>query len=320
MKRIGNLFDQVTDYQTLLLAFRRARRGTGWTAETRHFFFHLEPELLRLQETLETGRYRPGAYRYFPIRDPKPRLIAVAPFRDRVVHHAIVHALEPVYERCFIHDSYATRPGKGTHAAIRRAQTFARRWPWYLKMDIEKYFESADHGVLLGLLERKLKDRRLLALLERIIHNGAISGRGLPIGNLTSQFLANVYLDPLDHYLKEEQGVRGYLRYMDDFVAFGENKQELLTLRHTIGDYLTERLRLRLKIDATWLNRSSHGLSFLGMRVFPNLIRVKPENRRRSLKRLQRRLAQWAAGEIDDARLAQSLTSIQAHLGYFSRA
>jgi len=171
LKRINNLFSKVTSYQNLLIASRLAMKGSGRTAATCQFFFHLETEILSLQTELLNGTYQPGSYRYFTIFDPKERVIAVAPFRDRVVHHAVVRILTTIYERVFIYDSYATRPNKGTHAAIKRAQKFIRRWPWYLKADIKKYFDNVNHGTIMDILKRKLKDRQLLDLLDRIIRN-----------------------------------------------------------------------------------------------------------------------------------------------------
>jgi RNA-directed DNA polymerase len=317
VQRIGHLFEQVTSYENLYTAFRLARRGCGNTPQVCRFFFHLERELLRLQDELQSSSYRPGVYHYFTIQDPKERVIAVAPVRDRVVHHAIVRVLTPIYERVFIFDSYATRPGKGTHAAIRRAQSFLRRWQFYLKTDIAKYFDSVDHDILLTLLRCKLKDRLLLELLERIIRNTPVPGKGLPIGNLTSQFLANVYLDPLDHELKDVLGLRGYIRYMDDLVLFSDSKPELRRLRPTLEAFLSDRLSLRLKPAATFLSRASHGLSFLGMRIFPQIIRVKPENKRRSLRRLRQMLAAWRRGESAEERMQQRLVSLTGHLRYF---
>lgn len=317
MKRIGNLFEQVASFQHLYHSFRLAKRGCGNTPEICRFFFDLEPELLRLQTELQHGSYQPGAYRYFTICDPKERVIAVAPFRDRVVHHAVVGALTPIYERVFIYDSYATRPAKGTHAAIRRAQRFLRKWRLYLKTDVEKYFESVDHEILLDILTRKIKDRQLLDLLERIIRNSSTPGKGLPIGNLTSQFLANVYLDPLDHFIKETLRVKGYLRYMDDMVAFGNEKPLLRQQRTAITQFLDERLKLRIKENATFLNPSAQGLRFLGMRIFPGMIRVKRENRRRSLRKLKQTEEAWQRGEIDEDAMQQRMTSISGHLRYF---
>lgn len=317
MKRYGNLFEQAVSFETLLLAFRRAMKGCGRNHATCKFFFELEPQILNLQKEMKDGTYQPGAYHFFTIRDPKERVIAVAPFRDRVVHHAVVHVLTPIYERSFIYDSYATRAGKGTHAAILRAQKFMRHRRWYLKTDIEKYFDTADHQILLDILSRKLKDRNLMQLLERIIRNTPVPDKSLPIGNLTSQFLANVYLDPLDHRIKDELGVRCYVRYMDDFVLFSDSKKELLSLRSEIEQFLSQRLKLSLKPGATWLNRSSHGLSFLGMRIFPRFIRVKTENRKRSLRRLEKKITYWKQGQLDEDHMTQSLASIVGHLRYF---
>ncbi len=317
MKRIGNLFHQVTAFENLMISFKLALKGCGNTKPTCRFFYHLESEILCLQQELINGTYQPGAYRYFTVYDPKKRTIAVAPFRDRVVHHAIVRILASIYERTFIYDSYATRPNKGTHVALERVQKFIRRWPWYFKADIEKYFDSVDHDILMGTIKRKIKDRDLLWLLDRIIRNTAIPGQGIPIGNLTSQFLANVYMDPFDHYLKDHLGVRGYLRYMDDFVLFAETKAALLKLRESIEVFLSGHLSLLMKETSTFIQRSGHGLSFLGMRIFPGIIRVKAENRRRSLKRIERKIADWEMGCTHEDRIVQSVVSIIGHLRYF---
>lgn len=317
MKRKGNLFETVTSYENLIAAFRLAMRGCGNSPASCRFFYYLEPEILRLQAELNSGTYLPGAYRFFTLYDPKERIIAVAPFRDRVVHQAAVRVITPIYEPVFIYDSYASRPGKGTHAAIIRAQKFMRGWDWYLKTDIEKYFDSVNHDILMSVLRRKLKDRKLLDLLEKIIQNAPVPDKGLPIGNLTSQFLANVYLDIFDHEIKDRMGIKGYVRYMDDFVFFSNSKHELSDIRLKIEDILFQRLALQLKPEATWLNRCTHGLSFLGMRIFRSFIRVKPENRKRSLKRIHKRIKEWEAGYLEEEKMAQSLASIAGHLRYF---
>ena len=317
MRRVGHLFPDIVAHANLLAAFRLAMQGCGHTRAVCRFFFHLEPEILCLQQSLIDGTYRPGRHRYFMVFDPKQRTIAVAPFRDRVVHHAVVRVLTPIYEKRFVHDSYATRKGKGTHAAVKRAQVFCRGFRWYLKTDIAKYFDSVDHHRLLGIVAAKIKDRQVLQLLERIVRNSRTAGKGLPIGNLTSQFLANVYLDPLDHLIKERLGVKGYLRYMDDMVLFGDSKADLRGHLNVVETYLADRLGLRLKPRATQLNRTAHGLSFLGMRVFGRFIRIRPANRRRSLKRMARCIGQWQAGQLEEDKMAQSLTSIAAHLRYF---
>lgn len=304
---------QVCDFGNLLAAFERARRGSGWSPASQAWFFHLETETLRLQEALASGRYRPGPYRRFHIQDPKPRIISVAPFRDRVVHHALVAALVPVFEPRFITDSYATRVGKGTHRAVRRAQVFCRRHGWYLKMDIASYFASVNHGILLSLLRRKVKEAALLQLIARILDNGGENGLGLPVGNLTSQFLANVYLDPLDHLVKDRWGVPGYLRYMDDFVLFDDDPTLLDSRRVEIESFLASELLLMAKQPATRLNRTKHGLAFLGRRIFPNYLRLSGEGWRRNRRRLRRCAVDWELGRIDDLRLACRLASLIGH-------
>lgn len=321
MKRTGYLYESICRYDNLYAAFKKAFRGSGRTVDACRFNFHLEGELLGLKREMEEGRYCPARYRYFMIQDPKERVISVAPFRDRVAHHALVRVIEPVFERTFIHDSYATRKGKGSHAAVRCAQVYLKRNEYFLKMDVEKYFESIDHGILLALLERKIKDERVLGLAVAIVRNSAESRgvqaeKGLPIGNLTSQFFANVYLDALDHFVKEEMRVKCYLRYMDDMVIFSDSREELKRCLGRVRDYLEASLRLRIKEKATLINSRLHGLSFLGFRVFPNLLRVRAENVRRIKKRLDRRVFEFNQGDMETERLIESVRSTFAHLGF----
>src|SRR5262249_9952400 len=190
--------------------------------------------------------YRPGPYRTFVIREPKPRFISAAPYRDRIVHHALTQVLEPIFERFFLPDSYACRPGKGTHAAVRRCQQFARRFRYVRKADVQKFFPSLDHQVLSGLLARKIRAPDVLWLAGRIIDHSNPQEevalwfpgdelftpggrrRGLPIGNQTSQFFANVFLDPLDHFVKDNLGAGGFVRYCDDFLVFADDKSFLV--------------------------------------------------------------------------------------------
>ncbi len=287
-------------------------RGSPHSADAMRFFYRLEPELLRLQAELESGDYRPGGYRYFTIHEPKERRIAVASFRDRVVHHALVGVLEPIFERSFIFDSYATRKGKGTHRAVARAQRYLRGKRWYLKCDIKGYFASIDHEVLLDLVARKIKDPHVLDLVARIVRNG--EPRGLPIGNYSSQFLANVYLDPLDHHVKDMLGFRRYIRYMDDIVVFADDSRSLKRVLAQIESFIERALRLRLKRSACMINTSAHGLGFLGMRIFPSVVRIRRENLARSLSRMKRLDADLAARKIDEEAYQRSVSSICAHI------
>ena len=321
MKRHGHLFEKITSYENLFCAFKKAFKGAGKTAEACAFHFALEPELLKLKEELVQGTYNPRPYHYFKIYDPKERTISVAPFRDRVVHHAVVGVLEDIYEPCFIFDSYATRKGKGTHKALARARRFLKKNGYYLKTDVAKYFDSADHGILSDLLKRKIKDRKTLDLVRRIISNsdqsrGQRCGRGLPIGNLTSQFFANVYLNPLDHYIKDELGIKYYIRYMDDMVVFSESKEELKKVLAKMKTFLLEKLDLALHANVTAINHRIHGLPFLGFRVFPNLVRIKPENLKRIKKRWQKRETDFLNGRINETQLADCVRAMWAHMDH----
>ncbi len=236
MKTFKNLFQKISSFENLLLAAHKAAKGKRENANVLNFFFKLEENLFQLGEELTRQSYRPGSYSTFRIYDPKPRMISAAPFRDRVVHHALINIIEPFFKRSFIFDSYANRVGKGTHKAIRRYQEFLRRYNFVLKCDIKKYFPSIDHEILKQLIRRTIFDQKTLWLLDTIIDGSNpqapildyfprdelftpfIRRKGLPIGNLTSQFFANVYLNPLDHFVKENLRCQGYLRYVDDCV------------------------------------------------------------------------------------------------------
>jgi len=172
MKRVNNLFDNLTSFENLMSAAKKALKGTKSKTESLEFYFNLEANLISMQNELENETYKPGGYKYFKVYEPKEREIAVAPFRDRVVHHAIVNVLEPIYEKIFISDSYATRKNKGTHKAVLKAQKMIKKNEWYFKSDIKKYFPSIDQEILLTILKRKIKDRQLLILLEKVIKNG----------------------------------------------------------------------------------------------------------------------------------------------------
>lgn len=317
MKRVGNLYPRIADFGNLYLAFRKAFKGAKRSGETLAFYFNMEWELLALRKELAERSYAPGGYRYFNVYDPKERTIAVAPFRDRVVHHAIVNVLEPIYESRFIFDSYATRKDKGTHRAVLRAQEFLRKHQWYLKADIQQYFASVNIDIMASILGRKIKDKDTMRLLRLILDCGGNGSQGLPIGNLTSQFLANVYLDPFDHFVKETLQVKQYIRYMDDLVIFSDDRQKLKDLRGELSAYLKDELELSLKEKSVIINQRSNGLSFLGTRVFPKLIRIKRENLTRSMRRYRHQEREFQAGKIDEETLCQSVQSIVGHMSFY---
>jgi RNA-directed DNA polymerase len=331
MKRHNHLFEQITDCQNLLAAFYKARKGKRKNANVAVFEARLEWELLALREELRSGTYQPGKYRTFLIRDPKERMISAAPFRDRVVHHALCNVIEPIFDRTFIHDSYANRKGRGTHAGIRKCQAYLREYPYALKADIRKYFPTIDHELLMGLIEKKIKCRQTLALCRLIIANSnpqeevkdyfpgddlfSPAGRrkGLPMGNLTSQFFANLYLSPLDHFVKEELRVKGYARYVDDFVLFGQSKKELWEKKSAIDHFLATQLRLRLHPGKTRVFPSTNGAAFLGQKIFQSHRVLLKDNVKRMRRRLRKRLALFQKKELSAERLELQLNSWLGH-------
>lgn len=314
MRRAGGLWPRVVAFENLRRAALRAARGKRGSHAVARFLADLEPECLGLQRALADGTWEPGPASRFEIHDPKRRTITAAPFADRVVHHAVMDVLEPVLDRRMVDASYACRRGKGTHAALRRARRLVRRHGWFLKLDVAKCFESIDHDVAVQSLARSVKDRRVLALCERIVRSGGPTGVGLPIGNLTSQWLANLVLDRLDHFALEVLRVRGYVRYMDDFVLFDDDGQRLRAHLDVVTEFLRGALRLTLKQRATTLAPTSQGLPFLGWRFLPGVTRLRPENARRTRRRLERRFAEYRARRIDEERLAASVRSSCEHL------
>ncbi len=319
MKRYGHLFEQIVTFENLMLAAHKTLLGHKSRRAVARLYFDLEPEVLRLQEELTSGSYQPRPYRVFEIREPKPRQICAADVRDRVTHHAICNILDPIFERQMISDTFACRKGKGTHAAIRRAQHFARRSPYFLQCDVRKYFATIDHAVLKAMLRRKLKDERVLELLDRIIDQplpGSEPGKGVPIGNLTSQYFANLYLGELDHFVKERLRVKGYVRYMDDFLLFGDEKPALHEALAALNSFVNDRLRLELKTEATIIAPVTQGITFLGFRIFPSLIKLSGPKWARFRRKIKQKESAFEAGSISEEDLARSVSSMAGHIAH----
>ncbi len=333
MHRHRHLFERIVALDNLIAAGNAALRGKRSRMPGAAFLLDFEKEVFALHEELRVGSYRHGGYHYFTIFEPKQRVVAAAPFRDRVVHHAIVRVIEPIFERRFIEDSFACRAGKGTHAAMRRAAQFARRFPYALKCDVRKYFPSIDQGVLIGLLSRVIADQRLLDLIGQILdshHDSArqewprggdlfdvrIVKRGLPIGNLTSQFFANVYLNPLDHFVKRELRIKGYVRYMDDFLLFGEDRGTLRRCGRKLKAKLAE-LRLEMHPDKYRLLSTACGVDFAGYVVFSNgRLRVRSSSVRRFDRKYKEMLWELRHRRTPAAKVTQSVRAWVAHAAH----
>ncbi len=282
------------------------------TDATARFLVDLEPECLALERELLGGAYRPRPYLTFAIRDPKPRIISAAAFRDRVVHHALCAALEPTFEALAMPDSYACRRGKGVHAAVRRLQRLAQVYPRYLKLDVRHFFESADHAVLNAALERLGLEPRLTALARLFVDFGAPGSppaKGLPIGNLTSQHFANFYLAPLDRFITEGLQAPGYVRYLDDLLIFGPDAQAIRRWRSAIETFARDALRLALKPEAERSGPIHAGVPALGFRIWPHLIRLDAARVRRFRRRVRALHPAALAGDTDAAARVQSLVA-----------
>ena len=278
--RGGPAYAQVHGFVPLLRAYRRARRAKRGKGGEPAFYRDLEANLLKLSAELASRRWRPRPYRYFELNNKKRRMVSEAAFTDRVVHHALVHAIEPVWEAGFADQSYACRKGRGVHAAVQRAHALARRFRYALRMDVRRYFDSVDHQILMSALGARLLDRGILWLCDTILAHAAVPGvpsgerRGIPIGNLTSQFWANVYLDPVDHLLGGVVGAGRVLRYMDDILVFGDDKAVLWEAAAGGRALLEDGLRLTVKRSATVVAPVRDGVQWLGFRVFPGIVRL----------------------------------------------
>lgn len=317
-----HLYPAIYDFGNLYDAYLRARRSKRYRAEVLRFTARLEEELITLQNELVHHAFKPGRHREFWVHEPKTRLIMAPPFRDRVVHHALVAVIEPLFERGFIFDSYACRVGKGTHAGADRVTEFLRRaqgqWGrvYCLKADVRQYFASIHHGILKKLIRKRVACESTLWLIDTIIDGTADEGdlnpRGLPVGNLTSQLFANIYLNELDQFMKHTLRLRYYVRYMDDFVVLHHDKRALWDVKREVEAFLADRLSLSLN-PKTGIFPISQGADFLGYRIWPThrLLRKSSIKRaRRGFKKLAR---DYAEGKVPLDRVKASIMSWLGH-------
>ena len=331
------LFEQLTSFENLLRAYRQAARGKRSRPAVCAFDYDLEGRLVQLRDALRAGRWRPGGYRHFTLADPKPRRISAAPFADRVVHHALVNVIEPLYERRFINDSYANRRGKGLHQALDRATHFARRYRYVLRCDIVQFFPAVDLAILRRNLGRVVRDDSVLAVCDSILAGGAqelrdqytlvvfpgddpeaaaARPRGLPIGNQTSQFWANVYLHPLDQFVKSELRCPAYLRYVDDFLLFSDDKAELHRWKQLIITFLATKLRLTLHERESAVFPVSTGIPFLGFRIYPDHRLLRRRNGVAFARRLRAMCQAYQAGKLPLSALTPRIQSWVAHVAH----
>ncbi len=333
MKRVKQLWPEIMTFENLLLASRKAQLGKRFQPEVGHFNAGLERELVLLKQQLSTKTYRPGPYRAFYIQEPKPRMISAAPYRDRVVHHALCNIITPILDRCMIYDTYANRKGKGTHKAILRFQHYLTQYPYVLKCDIQKFFPSIDHAILKATLRRKIGCQDTLWLIDTIIDSSNPQERsiayypgdtlftpyerrrGLPIGNLTSQWFGNYHLSPMDHFIKNELRCKAYVRYVDDFVLLAHDKETLYRWQASLHRYLAS-FRMSLHPRKTKVWQATEGIGFLGHRIFPTHRLLNSDNVRRFRKRLKRMIGEVYQETLPTPKLQERVQAWAAHAAF----
>ena len=308
-----NLFQKVVGLGNIYAAYLKARKGKRNKKEVLEFEYNLENNLLGIQNDLINGKYEVGKYYKFVIFEPKKRIIYALPFRDRIVQHAICNIIESIFEKIFIHDSYACRKNKGTHKGIERLRYFLRKKEFYvLKCDIKKYFPSIDKETLKEIIRKKIADEKLLSLIDKIIDSGEY---GLPIGNLTSQLFANLYLNELDYFVKNNLKAEFYLRYMDDFIILDESKKELHLIKKKIILFLIS-LKLEMHEKQAGIFPSEMGINFLGYIIYKDYMKARKSTVKRFLRRIKVKIKKYSEESLCFEKIMESFNSWNAYMVY----
>lgn len=296
MKTHKHLFEKICSFKNLHSAYFKARKSKRYRSYVLKFNFNLEENLLDLQKNLLNLTYQPGPYCEFSICDSKKRLIKAPDFRDRVVHHALCNIIEPIFDKGFIYDSYACRRGKGTHLTIKRLEKFIKSLKvkskenainakiYCLKCDISKYFGDINHRLLFGFIAKQIQDKKVLWLVKQIIESDS---PGIPIGNLTSQLFANIYLNELDQFIKHHLRIKYYIRYMDDFLILSHDKNYLRSIKEQIRIFLRDYLKLELHPKKAEIFPIDKGVDFLGYIILDNHRRLRKSTVKRFIKRMK---------------------------------
>jgi len=328
MKTYKNLYEKIFSLDNLILAWRKTRKGKTKKKYVIEFEENVIKNLLKLQEELIRQTYSPKPLQTFILRDPKTRKISKSDFRDRIVHHAIVNVIEPIFDKTFIYDSSANRKGKGNLFAINRFLCFARKVSkngkrkgllnpnqvkgHCLKADIKHYFQEVNHEILINIIKRKIRDKGVIWLIKKILSNSKIAGRrsqskiedftkGMPLGNHTSQFFANVYLNELDYFIKHNLKVKYYLRYVDDFVLLHSSKSQLLIWKQEVDYFLKDKLKLELHSDKSRIIPLSRGIDFIGFRNFYYYKLL----RKRNISSIFSKINRYKKGEIPKEKMLE---------------
>ena len=289
-----NIFEEIISLENIFLAWKEFKKGKSKKQDVQEFEFNLEDHLFQLHQELKNKTYQHSSYTAFYVTDPKLRHIHKAGVRDRVLHHAVFRISYSIFDKQFIFDSYSCRLGKGSHRAVRRLKTFCQKVSgnnpttiMAVKCDVKKFFDSVDHGVLLQLIRKRIYDENTLWLIERIVKSfRAEIGVGLPIGNVTSQLLANIYLNELDEFAKHTLKIKYYLRYCDDFVLLSKNREELVQTVNEIVHFLHKYLKLSIHPNKVIFRKYHQGIDFLGYVVRPYCITLRTKTKKRILAKV----------------------------------
>lgn len=318
---MSGIYQKIIRFNSLLSAWREFKKGKKTKKDVLEFEFQLEEKLFSIQRELIHKTYKHGGYTKFYIKDPKMRLIHKATVKDRLIHHLVSGYLEKIFESIFFTHSYSSRKNKGAHKAVLTFQDMANKISnggqktcWVLKLDIKKFFASVNHPILTEILLRKIDDQDFLNLLQKIIKS--FSDIGIPIGNLTSQYFANIYLNELDQFITKELKIRYYIRYADDFVILSKSRQDLLDLTIKIRHFLESELDLTLHPQKIVLRKFRSGIDFLGYVVFPTHILPRTKTKRRLIKKIKQRINEYKQGEITKEKLEATINSYWGYLGH----
>lgn len=288
-------YDEIVSLDNLLEAWKEFTNGKRKRKDVQGFSLNLMDNIISLHQDLANLTYKHGPYQAFNINDPKPRNIHKASVRDRLLHHAIYRILYPFFDRTFVSDSFSCRLRKGTHKAINRFRHFSYKVSqnntktcWVLKCDIKRFFDNIDHEILIGILNKYVPDVEIILLLDNIIDSfQARPGKGLPLGNLTSQLFVNVYMNEFDQFIKHKLKIKYYIRYADDFVVLSQDKSWLQEVLFKVGDFLSESLKLQLHPDKIYIKTLSSGVDFLGWMHFTDHRVLRTATKNRMIKKLQ---------------------------------
>ncbi len=310
MKTHKNIYYKIYKWENLVLAYKKARKGKSKKTYVKKFEENLLGNLEQLQFELMTKTYTPKPLKTFILRDPKTRKISVSDFRDRIIHHALCNIMEPIFQKTFIHDSCANQKGKGNLFAIKRFDKFSKKVTrnkkskgWFnssqvkgycLKADIKHYFKEVNHNTLIKIIARKIKDKRTMRLIIEILQNYSQQEKGMPLGNLTSQFFANIYLNELDYFTKHKLKIKYYIRYVDDFVILSSNKTQLILWKKEIIEFLQNNLTLQPHPQKSRIIKLSRGIDFVGFRNFCNSRLLK----KRSIRKMSEKIKKYLEGKI----------------------